>query len=201
MSDSESQYSGLSFVFGKAFTVATAFEQWLWRFLSRVAAEVEAWAIYHRYESYHGSLQRVLSNKCAVHFRATQMHITYTILVFFVDLLQYVFESQEKNTTIYPASFLGTFGLLLESSLAFSSWILVSFDCAVLCWDEMVANVMPFSAQWYLASHNTKKYTVGQCRATILTVSLTCGCLVFWIALVPLSCQCSADSKCKKGNN
>lgn len=55
VSHSETQYSDFSSLLGKALTVATACEQWLWRFLSRDAAEVEAWAIYHCYESYHGT--------------------------------------------------------------------------------------------------------------------------------------------------
>lgn len=99
--NSETQYSGFSFILGIALTVATACKQWLWRFLSRDAAEVDAWAIYHCYESYHGTLQRVLNNKCSVPLNATQMHRTYIIQVFLLDLsvasavelLQYVFES------------------------------------------------------------------------------------------------------------
>lgn len=129
MSHSETQYSGFSSILGIALTVATACEQWLWRFLSRDAAEVDAWAIYHCYESYHGTLQRVLNNKCSVPLNATQMLRTYIIQVFLLDLsvasavelLQYVFESQGKTQQSIQLSFLGTFGLLVESFLAFTS--------------------------------------------------------------------------------
>lgn len=86
MSHSETQYSRFSSLLGKALTVATACEQWLWRFLSRDAAEVEAWAIYHCYESYHGTLQRVLNNKCSVPLHATQIYRTYIIQVFLLNL-------------------------------------------------------------------------------------------------------------------
>lgn len=147
----------------------------------------------------------MLNNKCSVPSHATQMHRTYIIQVILlnlrvaaIQLLQYVFETQGKTQlSIYLALFLGTFGgVIFGIQLA----TLVSFDRAVLCWDEMVVNAMPFSAQWYLASHNTKKYTVGQCRTWILTVSFGCACSLIWTTLVPCSYQRSADSKCKKGN-
>lgn len=116
MSHSETQYSRFSSLLGKALTVATACEQWLWRFLSRDAAEVEAWAIYHCYESYHGTLQRVLNNKCSVPLHATQIYRTYIIQVFLlnlsvassVELLQYVFESQQQSIQL---SFWGLLGI------------------------------------------------------------------------------------------
>lgn len=63
----------------------------------------------------------------------------------------------------------------------------------------MAVNAMPFSAQGYLASHNTER-TVGQCKTWILTVSLSHTCSVISNTLAPCSCQRSPDGKCKENN-